>query len=70
MSFKQMHLNKSGLGMASKTACGRNVVRTPLSTNWEGFKQTPITKRCIKCAGSEHAAFHVRQDEKLAKERV
>ena len=29
MSYRQMHLNKSGSGMAARTACGRNIIRTP-----------------------------------------
>ncbi len=56
----QLHLNKSGFGMASKTACGRNVIRTPMSTNWEGFKDA--TYQCIKCAESKQAALNLRRD--------
>lgn len=56
----QMHLNKSGSGMASRTACGRNILRTPLSTNWEGFKNE--TNQCEKCAASKLFAFLTRRD--------
>ena len=55
-----MHLKKSGSGMSSMTACGRNIVRTPMSTNWEGFKST--YKRCEKCEQSKLFAFLTRQD--------
>jgi len=54
------HLNKSGSGMASMTACGRNIIRTPLSTNWENFKNT--SERCEKCEQSKLFAFLTRQD--------
>ena len=56
----QTHLNKSGSGMASKTACGRNILRTPMSANWEGFKTE--TFRCIKCEESKLFALNTRMD--------
>lgn len=56
----QVHLNKSGSGMASMTACGRNILRTPISTNWEGFKTE--ASRCEKCVGSKLFAFLSRKD--------
>ncbi len=55
-----MHLKKSGSGMSSMTACGRNTVRTPMSTNWEGFKNTFV--RCEKCEQSKLFSFLTRQD--------
>jgi hypothetical protein len=58
----QLHLNKSGSGMAAKTACGRNILRTPMSTNWAGFKTTPISHRCEKCEASKQAALNARRD--------
>jgi hypothetical protein len=58
----QMHLNKSGYGMASMTACGRNILRTPLSTNWEGFKKLDIAQRCAKCDASKQAAINAKMD--------
>lgn len=39
--------------MAAHTACGRNILRTPMSCNWEGFKATPKDQQCVKCAGSK-----------------
>jgi hypothetical protein len=56
----QVHLNKSGSGMASKTACGRNILRTPISTNWDGFKTE--THRCIKCEQSKQFEVNIRMD--------
>ena len=56
----QMHLNKSGSGMAARTACGRNILRTPLSTSWAEFKATPADQRCAKCAESKQAALNAR----------
>jgi len=56
----QVHLNKSGFGMAAKTACGRNILRTPMSTNWEGFKTE--AHRCIKCEQSKQFEANTRSD--------
>ena len=56
------HLNKSGAGFASKTACGRNVLRTPISTNWAHFLAAP--DKCAKCDASIHAAFLRKCDAK------
>jgi len=58
----QMHLDKSGYGMASMTACGRNILRTPLSTNWEGFKKLNAEQRCAKCDASKQAAINAKAD--------
>ena len=60
------HLHKSGLGMASKTACGRNILRTPISVNWAGFKQEPIEYRCIKCTSSKQFELNAKMDAKKA----
>jgi hypothetical protein len=60
------HLNKSGSGMASKTACGRNILRTPISVNWAGFKQEPKEYRCIKCASSKQFEVNAKMDAKKA----
>lgn len=66
MAYRQMHLDKnSGSGMASRTACGRNILRTPMSTNWTGFKAEPIATRCVKCAGSTLFAFLTRKEATL-----
>ena len=59
----QLHLNKSGAGMAARTACGRNILRTPLSANWEDFKVS--TYQCIKCADSRQAELNTRRDADL-----
>jgi len=60
------HLNKSGTGWASKTACGRNLLRTPISTNWSDFKQEPVQFRCIKCVTSKQFEFNTKMDTKKA----
>ena len=57
----QVHLNKSGSGMASMTACGRNILRTPLSVNWSEFKFE--TEQCEKCRTSKLFAFLERKDQ-------
>ena len=56
------HLNKSGTGMESKTACGRNILRTPISVNWAGFKQEPTEYRCIKCSSSKQFEVNTKMD--------
>jgi len=56
------HLNKSGAGFTSKTACGRNVMRTPISTNWADFRTAP--DKCAKCDASKHADFLRKCDAK------
>jgi hypothetical protein len=63
---RQIHLDKSGSGMASKTACGRNILRTPLSVNWAGFKQESTQNRCIKCATSKQFEVNTRMDARKA----
>lgn len=60
------HLHKSGSGMASKTACGRNILRTPISVNWAGFKQEPTEYRCIKCASSKQFEVNTKMDASKA----
>ena len=59
-----MHLNKNGgaFTMASKTACGRNVTRTPRSANWEQFKNS--ADQCELCAASKHAELNRKADAK------
>jgi hypothetical protein len=64
MAYRQMHLNKSGSGMAAKTACGRNILRTPLSVNWEDFKNELPEHQCAKCAASKQAELNKRNDAK------
>jgi len=54
------HLNKSGAGMAAKTACGRNILRTPLSVNWNEFKNEPTQYRCVKCVASKQFSLNVK----------
>lgn len=66
MTTLQIHLNKSGSGMASTTACGRNILRTPLSTSWEEFKSEKV--RCTKCDNSKLFAFLTREDAKKESE--
>lgn len=64
MATRQMHLEKSGGGMASRTACGRNILRTPMSTNWAGFMEEPTASRCVKCSNSKQAEVNARQVKK------
>ena len=61
-----LHLNKSGSGMASRTACGRNILRTPLSSDWKTFKQEKPMYRCIKCEQSKQFEVNCRMDAKKA----
>jgi hypothetical protein len=62
MAYRQMHLNKSGSGLGAKTACGRNLLRTPTSCGWLQFKTTPVEQQCSKCADSKHVAVRKRMD--------
>ncbi len=61
MSY-QMHLNKGGSGFTSMTACGRNLLRTPMSVKWEDFKNEPEEKRCAKCQASKQFEVNTRMD--------
>lgn len=65
-----MHLNKSGSGMASKTACGRNILRTPMSLNWAGFRITPKDQRCTLCEASKFAALNHKMDVRRFAEEI
>jgi hypothetical protein len=56
----QMHLNKGPSGMASKTACGRNILRTPMSANWVEFNLEPENQKCEKCKNSKQAKVNAR----------
>jgi hypothetical protein len=58
------HLHKYGSGFTSKTACGRNLLRTPMSTNWEEFKKDSY--KCVKCESSKQADLFKRIDLKNA----
>jgi len=58
------HLNKGGIGWASKTACGRNMLRTPFSVNWDEFKTEPNEYRCVKCVTSKQFSFNTKTDAK------
>lgn len=62
----QLHLNKSGSGMASKTACGRNILRTPMAANWVDYKNEPVQYRCIKCENSKQFEVNARMDARKA----
>ena len=61
---RQMHLNKGGIGFSSRTACGRNMLRTPMSTDWENFKMEPLAYRCIKCVSSKQFEFNTKMDSR------
>lgn len=58
----QMHLIKSGSGMGVRTACGRNILRTPLAANWADFKNLPEDQKCAKCAASKQAALNAKHN--------
>jgi len=60
--MRVMHLNKYGSGMTSRTACGRNILRTPMSGTWSEFKADQY--QCAKCAASKQADFFTRIDAK------
>lgn len=60
------HLNKGPSGMAAKTACGRTLLRTPISVNWTEFKDEPTHYRCIKCVASKQFEVNTRMDERKA----
>ena len=60
------HLNKGPSGMAAKTACGRTLLRTPISTNWEEFKHEPVSYRCIKCVSSKQFEVNSKMDARKA----
>lgn len=62
--MRKVHLNKSGSGMASMTACGRNILRTPISTNWTEYKTEPVQYRCTKCETSKQAEVNTRMDNR------
>ena len=62
--MRKVHLDKSGTGMASKTACGRNILRTPISANWTEFKAEPLQYRCDKCVASKQYLVNIRMDER------
>lgn len=62
MSYRQIHLHKSGSGFASNTACGRNILRTPISANWEEFKKEPEQNQCIKCRNSKQYEVNAKMD--------
>lgn len=59
---RQMHLDKGPKGMAARTACGRNILRTPMSTDWVGFKSEPQQYQCIKCRASKQFELNTRRD--------
>lgn len=60
--MRKVHLNKSGSGMTSKTACGRNILNTPMSVNWTEYKQEPLQYRCTKCEASKQTEVNTRMD--------
>ena len=60
------HLNKSGTGMTSKTACGRSILRTPISVNWGEFKTEPPIYRCLKCCTSKQFEVNGKMDARKA----
>lgn len=63
MAAHVIHLNKGGEGWASQTACGRGMLRTPMSANWAGFTGEKVQHRCARCDTSTYAAFMRRRDD-------
>jgi hypothetical protein len=63
--MRKVHLHKSGLGMAAKTACGRNILRTPIAARWTEFKTEPEKYQCDLCAASKQATLNARFDAKI-----
>jgi len=61
----RIHLHKNGSGMAAKTACGRNILRTQLATDWLQFRELPDDQQCLKCAASKQALFNQKRYSKL-----
>jgi len=61
----KLHLHKAGAGMSSKTACGRNILRTHLSVGWADFKTS--AHRCELCENSKQFELNTRGDEKAAR---
>lgn len=64
--MRKLHLHKSGVGMAVRTACGRNMLRTPQSAGWSEFKAEPDQYKCDLCATSKQAEFNSRCDAKAS----
>ena len=62
--MRVLHLDKSGSGFSFKTACGRNLLRTPMSAPWEDFKNEPLQHRCTKCMASKQFLLNVKVDLK------
>jgi hypothetical protein len=58
----QTHLNKSGEGWFSKTACGRNIHQAPIGMSWENFKNESPALRCIKCVASKQFEVNTKMD--------
>jgi len=52
--------------MAARTACGRNILRTPMSTDWENFKMEATAYRCVKCVASKQFEVNTRMDARKA----
>jgi len=63
--MRVLHLNKSGNGLASKTACGRDAVNTPMSANWTEYKAA-TGARCARCEASKQAELNRKRDAEQA----
>lgn len=48
--------------MFAMTACGRDILRTPLSVNWAEFKTEPPQFKCTLCEKSKQAIFNAKKD--------
>jgi hypothetical protein len=56
----KLHLIKSGFGMATKSACGRNVIGMHMAAKWNEFKNS--SEKCEKCESSKQAELNARKD--------
>ena len=63
--MRKVHLHKGGLGMATRTACGRNILRAAIAAPWTEFKTEPEKYQCDLCAASKQAEFNARCDTKI-----
>ena len=61
---RQYHLTKSGSGFSFSTACGRNLIRTPVSVKWGEFKKLDAEMQCAKCANSRQVLVNLKHDAK------
>jgi hypothetical protein len=59
--MSKMHLQRSGEGKAARTACGRDILRTPMSVKWMTFVTLPDSQVCMRCRTSAYVKLLQRQ---------